>query len=127
MSDENSSSLSDLSPEEAILEYQKQTIDEDLSKQRLNVCRVDGHGELGLDIMGIYKKPDLKLCAIPKVRFEEEDGVGNGLIREVLVLAVQVADEGIPSTSGRSKPLLFFEGQPDHRLPVHDQSLQLAG
>ena len=40
---------------------------------------------------------------------------------------MQVADEGIPSTSGRSKPLLFFEGQPDHRLPVHDQSLRLTG
>ena len=69
----------------------------------------------------------MKLCAIPKVRFEEEDGVGNGPIREFFVLAVQVADEGIPSTSGRSKPLLFFEGQPDHRLPVHDQSLRLTG
>ena len=31
------------------------------------------------------------------------------------------------STSGKSKPLLFFEGQPDHRLPVHDQSLRLTG
>ncbi len=27
----------------------------------------------------------------------------------------------------KSKPLLFFEGQPDHRLPVHDQSLRLTG
>ena len=120
-------SLSDLSPEDAILQYQKQTIDEDLPKQRFNVCCVDGHGESGRDIVGIYKKPDLKLCAIPKVRFEEEDGVGSEPIREFLVLAVQVADEGIPSTSGRSKPLLFFEGQPDHRLPVHDQSLRLTG
>ena len=122
LSDDNSSSLSDLSPEDAILEYQKQTIDKDLPKQHFNVCRVDGRGELGRDIIGIYKKPDLKSCAILKVRFEEEDGVGNGPIREFLVLAVQVADEGIPSTSGRSKPLLLFEGQPDHRLPVHDQS-----
>ena len=43
------------------------------------------------------------------------------------MLAVQVTDEGIASTSGKSKPLLFFEGQPDHRLPVHDQSLRLTG
>lgn len=127
MSDVNCSSLSDLSPEDAILEYQKQTINEDLPKQRFNVCRVDGKGELNRDIISIYKKPDLKLRAIPKVRFEEEDAVGSGPVREFLVLAVQVADEGIPSTSGKSKPLLFFEGQPDHRLPIHDQSLRLTG
>ncbi len=99
MSDVNCSSLSNLSPEDAVLEYQKQTINEDLPKQRFNVCRIDGKGELRRDIIGIYKKPNLKLCAIPKVMFEE-DGVGSGPVREFLVLAVQVADEGIPSTSG---------------------------
>ena len=70
--------------------------------------------------MGVYEKPDLKLCAIPKVKkMDRSDNFWCWLCR--------VADEGIPSTSGRSKPLLFFEGQPDHRLPVHDQSLWLTG
>lgn len=119
--------LSDLTAEAAVLEFQKQKIDEDLPKQRFTVCRVDGKSELRRDIISIYKKPDLKLCAVPRVRFEEEDGVGSGPVREFLVLAMEVVDEGIPSGSGRSKPLIFFEGQPDHRLPIHDQSLRLTG
>lgn len=127
VSDAKCSSLSHLSPEDAIVEYQKQKISEDLPKQRFIVCRVDDKGELCRDIIGIYKKPDLKLRAIPKVMFEEEDGVGSGPVRDFLVLSVRVADEGIPSTSVKSKPLLFFEGQQDHRLPVHDQSLRLPG
>lgn len=38
---------------------------------------------------------------------------------------MRLVDEGIPSASG--KPLLFFEGQANHRIPVHDQSLRLTG
>ena len=119
-------SMTDLSTDDALLQFQK-LVDEDLPKQRFTVCRVDGKGELGRDIISIYKKPDLKLRAVPKVRFEEEDAVGSGPVREFLVLAMDVVDEGIPSCSGQSKPLIFFEGQPDHRLPVHDQSLRLTG
>lgn len=88
---------------------------------------MDGKSELRKEIIGIYKKLDLKLRAVPKVRFEELDGVGSGPVREFLVLAMEVVDEGIPSDSGRSKPLIFFEGQPDHRLPVYDQLLRLTG
>ena len=87
--------FSSLSPENAILEYQKQTINEDLPRQRLSVCRIDGVSDLRRDIISIYKKPGLKLHAVPKVIFEEEDGVGSGPLREFLVLAMQVCDEGI--------------------------------
>lgn len=123
----NANSLVDLTPEAALMKFQKQQIDEDLPKQRFSVCRVDGKSELRRDIIGVYKKPDLNLQAVPKVRFEEEHGVGSGPVREFLVLAMEVVDEGIPSSSGQSKPLMFFEGEPDHRLPVHNQSLRLTG
>ena len=119
--------ITNLTPEAALLQFQTQTINEDLPKQRFSVCRIDGVSELRKDIIEIYKKPDLKLKAIPKVRFEEEDGIGSGPVREFLVHAIKVVDEGIPSDSGRSKPLIFFEGESGHRLPVHDQSLRLTG
>ena len=88
---------------------------------------MEGKSGLGRDMMGLYKKADLKLHALPKVRFEEEQGVGSGPVREFLVLVMEVVDEGIPSSSGRSKPLIFFEGEPDHRVPVHNRSLRLTG
>ena len=119
----NDTCLSNISsPEDALLEYQKLVINEEQPKQRFCVCRVDGLSELRTDIMGIYKKPDLKLTANPKVRFEEEDAVGSGPIGEFLVSAISVIDEGIPSSSGISKPLIFFEGEKDHRIPIHDRS-----
>lgn len=43
------------------------------------------------------------------------------------MVTLQVADEGIPSSSVKSKRLSFFDGQPDHILPEHDQSLWLTG
>ena len=82
------------SPEDALLEYQKLVINEEKPKQQFCVCRVDGLSGLRTDIMGTYKKPDLKLTANPKVRFEE-DAVGSGPIREFLVSAISVIDEGI--------------------------------
>lgn len=124
----NDTCLSNISsPEDALLEYQKLVINEEQPKQRFCVCRVDGISELRTDIMGIYKKPDLKLTANPKVRFEEEDAVGSGPIREFLVSAITVIAEGIPSLSGRSKPIIFFEGEKDHLIPIHDRTLRLSG
>lgn len=94
-------------------------------RQKICVCRLDGVSELRREIIGIYKRPDLNLKANIKVRFEEEEAVGSGLVCEYLVNAIKVADEGTPTSNG--KPLIFFEGQQDHCLPVHDQSLLLMG
>ena len=114
-----------VTPASCLLQFQKEVIEEEQPRQRFFVCCVDGVSELRRDIVGIYKKQDLKLKSNPKVRFEEEDAVDSGPIREFLVNAIKVLDEGIPSKN--SKPAIFFEGQPDHRLPIHDQSLRLTG
>lgn len=37
---------------------------------------------------------------------------------------MKIAEEGIATTF---KPIMFFEGNKDHRLPVCDQSLRLTG
>ncbi|CAB3995641.1 E3 ubiquitin- ligase UPL2-like [Paramuricea clavata] len=92
-------------PTTALLGYQKEVIEEDSPRQKICVCRIDG--------------------ANIKVRFEEEEAVGSGPVREYLVNAIKVVDEGILTPNG--KPLIFFEGEQDHRPPIHDQSLRLMG
>ena len=93
--------------------------------QLFRVNQIDGAANLRRDIIGIYKNPKTNLRAIPRVVFEE-DGVGNGPRREFLQCAMKTVEEGILST-GSGKAMPFFEGQQDHCLPVHDQSLCLTG
>ena len=38
---------------------------------------------------------------------------------------IKIIDEGIHSSCG--KPVVFLEGEADHRLPIHDQALRLTG
>lgn len=113
-----------LSGGDALIQFRK-TVNTEEPRQLFRVCRIDGIADMRRDIMGIYKNPNTRLKATPRVRFEEEDGVGSGPVREFLTCAVKLVDEGIPSLSGKS--LVFFEGQANHRIPVHDQSLRLTG
>lgn len=105
----------------ALQRFQEEIIEHDQPAQRINVSRMDGTDELRGDIMGIYKNPRTKLNVNPRVRFEGEDGVGCGPIREFFVNAIKIIDEGIHSSSG--KPVVFLEGEADHRLPIHDRAL----
>lgn len=114
-----------LSTAVALLRFEQEIIEPDQPAQRILVSQMDGTTELRRDIMSIYKNPKTKLTANPRVRFEDEDGVGCGPVREFFVNAIKIIDEGIHSSSG--KPLIFLEGQADHRLPIHDQSLRLTG
>ncbi len=78
------------------------------------------------DVLSVYKNPNTNLRVAPKVRFEDESAVGSGPIREFLSIAMKTIEEGIndPATS---KVTVFFEGQQDHRVPVHNQCLCLTG
>ena len=115
---------SDTSPAKALHLFQQKTVVA-VPKERIFLCRLDGVNEMKREIMGIYKNPKTNLNRAPKVRFEEEDGVGSGPVREFLNNVIKIIEEGIPSSSG--KPLMFLEGESDHRLPIHDQSLRLTG
>jgi hypothetical protein len=114
-------------PKDAFRKFQLATIDNECTRQLFRVNRIDGVANLRKDIMGIYKNPQTNLRAIPRVVFEEEDGVGNGPRREFLQCAMKTVEEGILSSDGSGKAMPFFEGQHDHRLPVHDQALRLTG
>lgn len=112
------------STETALKLFQIQNV-QDGPKERISVCRVDGVTELRREIMSVYKNPKVNLKLAPRIRFEEEEGVGSGPVREFFVECIRVVDEGIPSSSG--KPAIFLEGESDHRVPVHDHSLRLTG
>ena len=113
------------SPKAALELFRKENIIQDKPQQRIFVSRLDGIDELKKEVIGVYKNPKTNLRVGVKVRFEEEDAVGSGPVREYLSIAMNILDEGV-SSSG-SKKILFFEGQMDHRVPVHNQSLRLTG
>lgn len=112
-------------PQAAWKLFMKENLDEDIPFQKVFISRMEGVDELQREVMGVYKNPNTKLRAGLKVRFQEEDAVGCGPVREFLSLGVKIIEDGI-SSSG-SKRVLFFEGEMDHRLPVHNQSLRLTG
>jgi hypothetical protein len=68
--------------------------------------------ELKKDILSNYKDSSCRLNAKPRVRFEGEDGVGSGPVREFLLCAMKIAQEGI---GGGRRHVIFFEGEKDHK------------
>lgn len=112
---------------QALEKFRKEMLDKDSPRQLFSVSRMEGNEELKCDILSHYKDRGNNFKAVPRVRFEDEEGVGSGPVREFLLSAMKIADEGLGSSRSRVKPILFFEGEPNHRVPVHDQSLRLMG
>jgi hypothetical protein len=56
--------------------------------------------------------------------FEGEVGVGSGPVREFLSCAMKIMQDGI---GGNKRHVLFFEGEKDHLIPIHDQTLRCTG
>lgn len=110
-----------LGPEEALDAFQEANIQKNKPKERLYVSRLHGSEELKRDIIGLYKDPRKNLRAPLQVRFEGEEGVGTGPIREYFVCAMKILQEGI---HGDGRPI---EGESDHLLPIHNQLLQQMG
>jgi hypothetical protein len=105
-------------------DFRRDNVDESLSRQRFTVSREDGLDELKKDILGCYKSPQVKLRAKLRVKFEGEGGVGSGPVREFLLCAMKIVEDGVEKGG---KPLLFFEGEEDHKVPIHDQALRCTG
>ena len=113
-----------LSPEKALKAFQKANIEENKKRQTFFISRLEGSEELKKDIIGLYKDPKINLRALPKVRFEGEDGVATGPVREFFVCSMKIPQEGI---HGEGRPLVYFEGEDDHLLPIHNQLMQQMG
>lgn len=108
----------------AIESFRSVNVDCTIPRQLFSVCRSDGAEELQMDIFASYKNPNTNLRARPRVRFEGEEGLGTGPTREFLVLAIKIAEEGIEFSP---KPVLYLEGETDHKLPIHNQGLRQTG
>ena len=104
--------------------FRKENTDETSSRQRFMVSREDGLEELKKDILGCYKNPCIKLRAKPRVTFEGESGVGSGPVREFLLCSMKIVEDGIEK---EGKPLLFFEGEEDYKVPIHNHTLRCMG
>ena len=104
--------------------YRERSIDSNVPRQLFSVCRSDGEEDMKADILSTYKNQRTNLLARPRVRFEGEEGLGAGPLREFLHLAVKVAEDGIGFTT---KPVIYFEGAVDHKLPVHNPALRHTG
>ena len=115
------------SPLQSLEVYRQEILSESVPRQLFSVCRMDGEEELKLDIFGNYKDKKKNFRAEPRVRFENEVGVGSGPVREFLLSAMRIVDEGLGSSGAATKPIIFFEGEKNHRIPIHDQSLRLMG
>ena len=94
--------------------YRENNVDQSLPRQYFRVSREEGSEELKREILGCYKQPSNKLKAAMVVRFEGEGGTGSGPIREFLLCAMNILDEGIGM---KAKPLVFLEGEDDHIYP----------
>ena len=92
-----------------------------------SVSRMEGSEALKGGIFVYYKDRKTKFRAHSRVRFEGEEGVVSGPVREFLLNAMKIADEGLSSPCGKTNPIIFFEGQTNHRVPIHDQSLRVMG
>ncbi len=85
----------------------KQSIISTTSRQLFSVSRSDAVEQLKVDILGAYKNPNTSLTARPRVCFEGEEGVGAGPVREFLISAVKLVEEGIDFPT---KSVIYFEG-----------------
>ena len=113
-----------LSPYDALKDFQMKNVLENTSRENFYISRLEGSEEVKRDILGLYKDPRKNLRAPIKVRFDGEEGVGAGPVREFFVSAMKIPMEGMSSTG---RPVVYFEGEKDHLLPIHNQMLQQMG
>ena len=95
---------------QALEKFRKEMLDEDSPRQLFSVSRIEGNEELKCDILSHYKDRGNNFRALPRVRFEDKEGVGSRPIREFLLSATKIADEGLGSSRSKAKPILFFWG-----------------
>ena len=110
------------SPLQALETFRQQLLAENLPHELSPVCRMDGEEELRLDTFGHYKDKRKNFRVEPRMRFDNEVGVGSGPVGEFHVMCI--ADEGLGSSGAVAKPIIFSKGEKNHRMTIHNQSLR---
>ena len=82
-----------LTPEGALEAFQEANRQDDKPRERFFVNRLEGSEELKKDILSLYKDPRKNLRAAPRVRFEGEEAVGAGPVREFFHCALKIIEE----------------------------------
>lgn len=100
------------------------TVRKNESREHFVVSRMEGNEELKSDLLTLYKDPRKNLRALPKVRFEGEQGVGLGPVWEFFICTLKIPQNGI---QGEGRAMLYFEGECEHLLPVYNQIVQQMG
>ena len=100
-----------LSPYDALKDFQMKNVRENTPRENVYISRLEGSEELKRDILGLYKDPRKNLRAPIKVRFDGEEGVGAGPVRQFFESAMKIPMEGMSSTG---RPVVYFEGEKDH-------------
>ena len=77
-------------PEVNLNTFRDENVDEAGPRQSFVVSRQEGLEELKNDILSCYKNSRCRLKAKMRVRFEGENGVGSGPIREFLLSAMKI-------------------------------------
>jgi len=83
---------------DALKLFRDEVIETTKPQQLFSVSRMEGTDDLKRDILVKYKGKNANLKARPRVRFEDEEGAGSGPVREFLLTAMKIADEGIGNT-----------------------------
>ena len=81
-----------------------------IPSKRFMVSREEGMEEIKKDILGCYKNPN---CQLKAQCFEGEEGAGSGPVREFLLCAMKVPEEGIGK---EGKPVISVEGEDDYKV-----------
>lgn len=66
---------------QALEKFRKEVLVKDSPRQLFSVSRMEGNEELKCDILSHYKDRGNNFKAVPRVRFEDEEGVGSGPVR----------------------------------------------
>lgn len=109
-------------PHKIMDDFRNSVIQEESQVQVFRVSRMDGEVDMRSDILSYYKNPSTRFRAPLKIRFDGEDGVGIGPVREFFVEALAIVEEGIGNPR-----VLMFEGESNHKVPVHSPPMRQTG
>lgn len=111
-------------PYQVLAEYKSKNVCIDSPREVFHIDRMQDPNDIKLDIMGCYKSGKRNLKATPRIIFENETGVGSGPVSEFLNCSIKLVTEGFDNMG---KTTLFFEGEKDHKIPVHNTAVRQAG
>ena len=112
-----------LDPQEALPQFREENKVPDEAPQHIFINRFEN--DLQNDLLAMYKTPAFRLRAVPRVRFESEQGVGIGPVREFFCLSLQLLETGLSKID--QGQVIIFEESTDHKLPVVNNLLKQAG